>query len=352
MLRALPTARLIVLPPVPLVAFDARDAHVPMPHGSGIYARRLAQALRERARDELDYWFVERGGRGPELWFEQVSLPRLLRRRRPALVHTPNCFLPLRRPCPGVVTVHDLAFEAFPHDFSRRTGWKYRTFTRRAVRSAERVICDSRFTADDVCERYGADADRVRVVPLAPALDVGDSPSPPGPYVLAVGDLRPKKNLDALVGAWRELRAAGLEHRLVLAGRDFGEGPRLRELASAEPLELPGFVSDAEVDALLRGADLFVHPGLYEGFGMIAVEAMARGCPVALARAGALPETGGDAAAYFDPNDAGSLAAAIREVVSDPSRRAQLAARGRERAAGLSWAATAEGTVAVYRELL
>ena len=192
MLRALPTVRLIVLPPVPLVAFDARDAHVPMPHGSGIYARRLAQALRDRAGDELDYWFVERGGRGPELWFEQVSLPRLLRRRRPALVHTPNCFLPLRRPCPGVVTVHDLAFEAFPHDFSRRTGWKYRTFTRRAVRSAERVICDSRFTADDVCERYGADPDRVRVVPLAPALDVGDSPSPPGPYVLAVGDLRPK----------------------------------------------------------------------------------------------------------------------------------------------------------------
>jgi glycosyltransferase involved in cell wall biosynthesis len=85
---------------------------------------------------------------------------------------------------------------------------------------------------------------------------------------------------------------------------------------------------------------------------MIAAEAMARGCPVALARAGALPETGGDAAAYFDPTDAGSLVAAIREVVSDPSRREKLAARGRERAAGLSWAATAEGTVAVYQELL
>jgi glycosyltransferase involved in cell wall biosynthesis len=250
------------------------------------------------------------------------------------------------------VTVHDLAFEAFPHDFSRRTGWKYRTFTRRAVRSAERVICDSRFTADDVCERYGAEADRVRVVPLAPALDVGDASPPPGPYVLAVGDLRPKKNLDALVRAWRELRTAGLEHRLVLAGRDFGEGARLRELAGAEPLELPGFVTDAEVDALLRGAELLVHPGLYEGFGLIAAEAMARGCPVALARAGALPETGGDAAAYFDPDDAGSLTAAIREIASDPARRAELAARGRERAAGLSWAATAESTVAVYRELL
>jgi glycosyltransferase involved in cell wall biosynthesis len=334
------------------VAFDARDAHVPMPHGSGIYARRLAQALRERPADGLDYWFVERGGRGPELWFEQVGLPRLLRRRAPALVHTPNCFLPLRRPCPGVVSVHDLAFEEFPHDFSRRTGWKYRAFTRRAVRSAERVICSSQFTADDVHERYGPDPDRVRVVPLAPALEAGDAPPPPGPYLLAVGDLRPKKNLALLVEAWRELRADGLPHRLVLAGRDFGAGAGLRELAGTEPLELPGFVTDAEVDALLRGAELLVHPGLYEGFGMIAAEAMTRGCPVVLARAGALPETGAGAAAYFDPHDPASLAAAIREVASDSARRADLAARGRERAAELSWATTAERTVAVYRELL
>src|SRR4051812_8787772 len=174
-----------------------------MPHGSGIYARRLAQALRERPAEELEYWFVERGGRGPELWFEQVAFPRLLRRRRPALVHTPNCFLPLRRPCPGVVTVHDLAFEEYPHDFARTTGWKYRTFTRRAVRSAERIVCDSGFTRDDVCERYGAEPDRVRVVPLAPALAPGDLDPPPGPYLVAVGDLRPKKNLRPLVEAWR-----------------------------------------------------------------------------------------------------------------------------------------------------
>ena len=98
-----------------LVAFDARDAHVRMPHGSGIYARRLSEALRERAA--FDYWFAERGGAGPELWFEQVRLPRELRRRGAALVHAPNCFLPLRRSCPGVVTVHDLAFHAYPEDF-------------------------------------------------------------------------------------------------------------------------------------------------------------------------------------------------------------------------------------------
>src|SRR6185437_7892851 len=132
-----------------------------------------------------------------------------------------------------------------------------------------------------------------------------------------------------LVRAWRALRQEGLEHRLVLAGRDLGEGPRLRELAGGEPLELTGFAPDERVDALLRGADLLVHPGLYEGFGMIVAEAMARGCPAALARAGALPETGGEAAVYFEPGDVDSLAAAIRQVVSDPARREALVARGR-----------------------
>jgi glycosyltransferase involved in cell wall biosynthesis len=318
-----------------------------MPHGSGIYARKLGEALRARAR--LEYWWLERGGRGPELWFEQVRLPRLLRRRGAGLVHVPNCFLPLRRPCPGVVTVHDLAFHDHPRDFSRRTGWKYRTFTPRAVRSAERVVCVSEFTRRDVCERYGADPGRTRVIPLAPALPVGDRPPPPGPYLLAVGDLRPKKNLRVLVRAWRALRADGLEHRLVLAGRDFGEGPALRALAGDAPLELPGFVPDGEVDALLRGADLLVHPGIYEGFGLIVVEAMARGCPVVAARAGALPETGGDAAAYFDPAEPDAAATAIRGALE---QRSGLAAAGRERAGALSWERTAALTEDVYRELL
>ncbi|MDQ6750580.1 MAG: glycosyltransferase family 4 protein [Actinomycetota bacterium] len=335
------------------VALDTRDAFVPMPHGSGIYARRLAEALRAAASaDGLEYWFLERGGRLPELWWEQITFPRLLRARRPGIVHTPNCFLPLHRPCPGIVTIHDLAFEAHPRDFSRRTGWKYRTFARRAARSAERVICDSCFTRDDVCARYGVDPARTRVIPLAPALASGPRSPPPAPYLLAVGDLRPKKNLERLVTAWRSLREEGLPHRLVLVGADAGQGARLRELAGDEPLQLTGFAGDEEVDALMRGADLLVHPSLYEGFGMAVVEAMARDCPVAMADATALPETGGDAAVYFDPYDPAAITTAVRSVIEDPARRAQLVAAGRARVAELTWERTAAATVAVYRELL
>jgi glycosyltransferase involved in cell wall biosynthesis len=282
--------------------------------------------------------------------FELVVRPGARRRRGSALVHAPNCFLPLVRPCPGVVTVHDLAFEAHPGDFSARTGAKYRWFTPRAVRSAERVICVSEFTRDDVVARYGVDEAKVRVVQSAPALPIGDASPPSGePYVLAVGDLRAKKNLRRLVRAWRMLRGEGLEHRLVLAGGDAGEGEALRAEAGGEPLELLGYVDDARLDALMRGAGALAHVSLYEGFGLVVVEAMARGIPVVAARATALPEAGGDAAVYVDPLDEASIAGGLRDALA---RRDELAAAGRARAARLSWARTAEATAAVYRELL
>ena len=117
-------------------------------------------------------------------------------------------------------------------------------------------------------------------------------------------------------------------------------------------MSLTGYLSDARLDALMRGADALVHPSLYEGFGLVLVEAMARGVPVVAARATALPETGGDAAEYFDPLDVEDMAAAIARVVGDRARHAELAARGRARAGRLSWAASAALTVAVYEELL
>src|ERR1044072_7515872 len=120
---------------MPTVAFDARDAHSMPLRGWGRYSLELLRHLPV----DLDVVAFERGGRGPEAWWELVTFPRKLARVRPEVVDAPNCFLPLRRPCPGVVTVHDLAFEAHPKDFSRRTGAKYRWFTPRSVRSAERV---------------------------------------------------------------------------------------------------------------------------------------------------------------------------------------------------------------------
>ncbi|MBA3300085.1 MAG: glycosyltransferase family 4 protein [Thermoleophilaceae bacterium] len=335
---------------MPRVAIDARDAHAPQLRGWGRYTLELVRALRRRA--EVELLELKEGGRGPEVAWEQLVLPHILRREGAGLIHAPNCFLPLRRPCPGVVTVHDLAFEEHPEDFAPLTGWKYRTFAPRCARSAERVICVSEHTRRDLCERYGVDSDRTRTIHSAPCLPIGDEPAPSGPYLLAVGDLRRKKNLVRLVRAFARLHREGLEHRLVLAGLDAGEGTAIRAAAGGAPVELTGYVDDSRLDALMRGADLLVYPSLYEGFGLVVVEAMARGCPVAVARATALPEAAGGAAALFDPLDEEEMTASIREVLEDRELRIGMVERGRARAAELSWEKTAEATAAVYRELL
>jgi glycosyltransferase involved in cell wall biosynthesis len=320
------------------IAFDSRDGHAARPGGWGRYARDLARAL--HALRGVELLELARGWPGPEALWEQAGLPLALRRLRPDVVHAPNCFLPLRRSCPGVVTVHDLAFEAFPADFARPTLAKFRTIAPRAARSAERVIAVSEFTRRDLCERYGVDPGKVSVVHNGPSLEIGTKPPPPGPYVVGVGDLRAKKNWLRLAQAWRR---AKLPHRLVIAGADAGQGAALR----AAGAETPGYLDDASLDALVRGADLLVHPSLYEGFGIVVLEAMVRGTPVAAASGTALPEAGGDAAVYFDPLDVDAMSAAIVEALD---RREELAARGRAHAAAFSWARAARETAAVYEE--
>src|SRR3954465_15839681 len=185
---------------MPTVALDARDAFTPPLRGWGRYVRELLGALRAIGAPVRA---LEGRWPGPEVAWEQVGLPLGALTRRAALLHAPNCFLPLVRPCPGVVTVHDLAFEAFPEDFAPRTRGKYRVLARAAARSAQRVICVSPATADDVVSRWAVRAERIRVVPNAPALAVGGAPPPGGaPYVLGIGDLRAKKAWDVLVRAW------------------------------------------------------------------------------------------------------------------------------------------------------
>jgi glycosyltransferase involved in cell wall biosynthesis len=316
------------------VLLDVADAAGPHQRGWGRYVALLASAL----GNAVIPVGPGRSARGPEVLWEQIGLARTASRRGADLIHSPNCFLPLHRPCLGVVTVHDLAFEVFPDDFAPRTRWKYATFTPAAVRSAQLVIVPSSFTASDVVTRYGVAIEKIRVIPEAPALPIGSSPVVPGSYLLAVGDVRAKKNLGVLVEAGRRL---GLE--VVLAG--LGDpGP-----LAAPHVRATGWVSDAELDELMRGAAVLVHPSLYEGFGLVIVEAMARGVPVACADATALPQTTAGAAELFDPHDPVSVSDAIERAIG---RRDELRALGLARAAALSWERTAELTKAVYAELL
>ena len=332
------------------VVFDSRDAEAPDLRGWGRYARELARSL--NGLSEVELVQLGKGWRGvPEVAYEQLGLARAARKAGADLLHVPNCFLPLHRGgLPGVVTIHDLAFEVFPRDFAPLTRRKFTHITPRAARDAEAVIVPSGFTASDVIDRYGVDAERVYVVPEAPALPQGTDTGPSMEYLLGVGDLRAKKNWERLVRAWRRLREEHeLPHELIIAGIDAGEKNALRRAAGDHPLGLPGYVSDTVLDGLIRGADVLVHPSLYEGFGLVILEAMVRGTPVAAARGTSLTEAGGDAAVYFDPESEDELGSAILEALSNAEDLRDL---GHTHAAKYTWERAATATAHVYRQVL
>jgi glycosyltransferase involved in cell wall biosynthesis len=267
-----------------------------------------------------------------------LSVPRALRRLGPALAHFQHA-LPLRCPCPAVVTVHDLSFERDPTAMNRRDRLIFRRVVPRAARGARRVIAVSERTKQDLVELYGIADERIVVIPhgVDPAFTPGEEGS--RDYVLYVGAIQARK--DPLAAA-----AAALETGLplVVAGPE-REPPLAREL-ERRGAALRGYVGKDELARLYHGAACLVLPSRYEGFGLPVLEAMACGTPVVAYPDPAVREVAGDAAVYAEP---GALADGIRRAVAEHDR---LAAAGLERARLFSWDETARRTLAVYREAI
>jgi glycosyltransferase involved in cell wall biosynthesis len=280
-----------------------------------------------------------------------VRVPRLLRRLRPALAHFQHA-LPLRCPCPAVVTVHDLSFEREPWLMGRRDRLVFRTQVPRSARRAARIFAVSGRTKRDLVERYRVPEERIVVTPNGvDAAFTPDGPRAEGPpYALFVGTLQPRKDPLTAVEA---LALLDTDLRLVLAGPDKGDAERARRAAERLGLdgrvEFTGHVEKEQLARLYRGAACLVLPSRYEGFGLPVLEAMASGTPVVTTTAGAIPEVAGDAAILVEPGDPVALAGGIERALADRDR---LVRAGLERAREFSWRETAWRTLQVYRELV
>jgi len=368
------------------VAFHVDQLFYRVPGGIGTYIRELLPALRE-VDPTLDLTlFHARFDRPlPERWMAGFPVKRLPQRIRalypgwavagkptlPAslssdIVHAPS---PAAVPPPGrsqrlVVTVHDLAFRIYPSMFPPTWRHLFRLGLRRAVRTAAALVVPSRHTGADLVRLTSMDPSRIHVVPLAASLpaSAGD-PGPelerlriPRPYLLCVGTLEARKNLVRLVRAYRRAVAtAGIPHALVLAGPlGWGAQALHRELRLPGPGQvlLTGRATPQSLDALYRGAEAFVYPSLYEGFGLPVVEAMARGVPTIVSTSSSLPEVADTAAIAVDPRSVPALAAAIERVLTDPGEATRLAEAGRARAGSFSWERTARSTLEVYEGVL
>jgi glycosyltransferase involved in cell wall biosynthesis len=297
-----------------------------------------------------------------KLWFDQWHAPRSVATADPMLFHGLDGFLPfsLRSRDRCVATVHDLGWQAHPELFDRNLRWMYRLLFPWVVRRADRFIAVSRYTADDLIRRAGVPASRIDVVyhGLDPIFTpAGDAPPPPTsrqPYILAVGGVSPRKNTRRLIQAfarWRERGGHREAYRLLITGasrdREFVDGGG----SLPAGVELLGYVDKAELPRLYSGAAVFLYPGIYEGFGLPIIEAMACGAPVVTSRTGAVPEIAGDAAILVDPYAVESIEAGI-EQATIPEEAARLREQGHRRTRLFDWSDAANATVEVYRRLL
>ncbi len=338
--------------------------------GIGLYTANLLRALHRVAPEheyvELSWGRTEELRTDQRLRWEQWELPRRARAARARLLHLTGFGAPCWRPCPTVLTVHDLIGYLFPANLPPVARFYWARWLPFSIRFAGRIIADSEHTRRDLERLLGVPRERITVIPLAAderfrpisdpvrRADVRDRYDLPASFILYVGTLEPRKGLDTLVNAYASL-AAEFPHALVIAGKKgWYTLPLFRQIEALGlryRVRFTDYVDDADLPVLYSLADLFVFPSRYEGFGLPPLEAMACGVPVISSNAASLPEVIGDAGVLVPPDNVGALAAAMRQVLVDETLRANLRARGLARAGRFSWDETARQTAKVYEGL-
>lgn len=357
------------------IGIDARELQG-RPTGAGRYLRSLLRCWTQTAEDTLVAYFNGNApadsilsgarielrplgdGRQRGLLWQQRTLLAAARCDALDVFFSPAYTCPLRLPVGRLTTVHDLSFFALPQEFALLDGLRRRLLVAASLRASERVIAVSDFTRREIALRFPALAKRVLHIPHGPDDDL--PPAPPrhqararlgvsGPLLLTVGTLFHRRCIPELLRAvakltrrWPELRLHVIGENRAHPYRDFSQ--LADELGVSAQVRFPGFVSERALADHYAAADVAIALSQYEGFGMPALEALARGVPLVAADRPALDEVVGDAGLLVDPRDPSAIADAVARLLEGEALRRSLVARGRARAASHSWPQTARRT--------
>ncbi len=297
------------------------------------------------------------------------AVRHLARRLGGAIYFEPNYML-VKYSGPAIATIHDLSALRFPEFHPARRVRLHERHLRSTLARADHLLTVSELVRREVMDLFGVAPGRITAVPCG--VERSFRPRPlgdatlcrtlarhglvAGGYVLSVGTLEPRKNLDTLLTAWQGLPAAlRREHPLVLAGTSGWKSARLESrlvtLENAGCVRRLGFVPETDLPALYAGARLFVYPSLYVGFGLPPLEAMAAGVPVVTSRGTAMEEVAAGAALLVEPRDPDELGRALANALGSPELLRDLATRGLARAAEFNWDRAADAIVALLEGL-
>ncbi len=314
----------------------------------------------------FSYWYS---------WKEQAVLPWRLMKEHLNLIHFPHFNSPILYRGKSVVTIHDITPLFFPgHKMGspvRRAG--FQAVFRHSVKQAAKIIAVSQSTKRDICQYFGLGSDKIKVI--YEGVDENKFSVPGGsaesgkvqqlkkkykinkPFIFYTGVWRNHKNLAGLIKAFNlVLNKYHLDYDLVLGGEENPYYPEIRKtwesLGLGEKIIRPGFIKSEDLPIFYKIAKVAVIPSFYEGFGLVGLEAMASGLPVAASNCTALPEILGKAAAYFDPHNPEDMAEKINGILTDDDYKKNLIISGFEQIKKYSWKKMAEETLAAYQEVL
>jgi len=364
---------------VPRFGFDAKTG-LPNRVGSGEFCYQLLRAIynidkkneyfiflpekptSDMPKESKNWHYVVFSGK---LW-TLVGLSRRLwnYRNKVDVFFSPTHYLPFSTTRPSVIAILDISYLHFPQLFKKRDLYQLKLWGRYSLGKARRIITISKSSKNDIIKAYGVLEDKISVV--YPGIKIGkDSKSEmrtstlkekfgiDEDFILFVGTLQPRKNIEKLIEAFSMLKNKNIIlvvvgkkgwmfEKIMSAPQKFGVSDRVKFLHS---------VTDEELPIFYKNAMCFVLPSLYEGFGLPVLEAMQYGCPVLTSNVSSLPEAGGDAAIYFDPQSVEDMAEKINRVVSSQKTREEMVKKGLEQIKKFSWEKSAEKTIKLLEEV-
>lgn len=299
----------------------------------------------------------------PEKLWTQIGLPFDLytHRPRPDVFFTPTHYAPRFSPIPTVISIMDLSYIHFPNLFNKKDLYQLENWTKYSAKNAKMILTISEASKRDIMDIYGIPQDRIVVT--YPGIKQSHSTSKismdvlqktyqiSGDYILFVGTLQPRKNIERLIEAFSRISSSHKDLSLVIVGK---HGWQYEGILAApkkyhveEKVQFVSFVPDADLGAFYTRARCFVLVSLYEGFGLPILEAMSYGCPVITSNVSSLPEAGGDAALYVDPKSTEDITKKITMVLDNEKLRSEMIEKGKKQVKKFSWEKTARETLNV-----
>lgn len=365
-----------------IIAIDGNEANVEQLVGVSVYTLKLLENFKEKANSNLKFliflkypplnhmpqeskFFKYKVIKGP-LW-SQITLPfylltQIFKKEKIDVFFSPAHYSPRFLPFKSVVTIHDLSYFYFPEEFLKKDLYKLKNWTSYSVKRARKVIAVSKTTKKDLIKFYNLPSEKITVIyngwekkkvkPKRPDIKNLKEKN----FILFVSTIQPRKNIVRLAKAFDKFKKETNSNlKLVIAGKKgwlwkkiFDE---IEKLETKNEIIFTEYLSEENLAWLYKNALFFVHPSLYEGFGLPILEAFSYNLPVACSFTGALPEIAGDSALYFDPENIDEIKEKIKKLADDKELRKNLAKKGKERLKNFSWRKCAEETLEVLTSL-